>query len=169
MIDFFSRLTEGRIRILHVTGMETPVTSFSRIYRLKFILKFTLMCSQHVSWTSTTFIVCLVVWLKHSPPRSCQGQREERLPSRPARVQRSVRGQQVISQRSARGRSSWSVTDSRLTLVEYSFGHPIFTSIAATSFSLDDKHIDSSLTGRVQQSIMGYKMTHSLPKLFGLL
>lgn len=28
-----SGLTDGRIRILHVTGIETPLTSFLRIYR----------------------------------------------------------------------------------------------------------------------------------------
>lgn len=28
-------LTEGRIRILHVTGIETPVTSFLRIYKIQ--------------------------------------------------------------------------------------------------------------------------------------
>ncbi len=35
----FSHLTEGRIRILHVTGMETPETSFFRICREKLLFK----------------------------------------------------------------------------------------------------------------------------------
>lgn len=34
-ITLFSFITEGRIRILHVTGMDTPVTNFPRICRLE--------------------------------------------------------------------------------------------------------------------------------------
>ena len=46
----------------------------------------------------------------------------------------------------------------KLTLVEYSLGQPIFTSMAATSFSLWDKIVHVSLIRRAQWCIMGHKM-----------
>lgn len=36
-VTLLSFLTEGRIRILHVTGMDTPGTSFLRICRLELL------------------------------------------------------------------------------------------------------------------------------------
>lgn len=72
--------------------------------------------------------------------------------------------QQKISQRSVGDE----VRDSRgrLTLVEYSFGHPMLTSMAATSFSLDDKHMSRALTVQAHQNTVNtttqIKSTHSV-------
>lgn len=41
--------------------------------------------------------------------------------------------------------------------MEYSFGHPMLTSMAATSFSLDDKHMSWALTVQAHQNTVKHK------------
>lgn len=62
-----------------------------------------------------------------------------------------------VSQGSKVRAAGWSLAG-KLTLVEYSLGQPIFTSMAATSFSLWDKNVHVSLIRRAQWCIMGHKM-----------
>lgn len=94
-ITLFSFITKGRIRILHVTGMDTPVTNFPRICRLESFTQIPAGLQHYeINFISIINIVNVSVWhhwteawtvCQYSQPQSCQDQREGQLPSHPAK------------------------------------------------------------------------------------